>query len=213
MRGTLLKARGFKQLSQLLDSIQVNESQSLAQLMFRKFMVRRISCFKFSKLKRNQGIVKRNAHLQLFFPKQIISSDPQLEISAKICKTQAPLKIVPTDTVHNPHGYEIVWWQMTDKTVILAILKTFFYITKTLQTMKRRMDKNSSAKTQLQRIPVTGSNNSYPTRCCTWRTPGRMIHGNNLQEEASGTGINSGLLGILRMTLLRCLQSNFRYLL
>lgn len=76
-------------------------------------MVRRMSCFKFSKLKMNESIAKRNAHLQLFFPKQIISSDPKLGISAKICKTQAPLKIVPTDTVHNPHGYQIVWGQMT----------------------------------------------------------------------------------------------------
>lgn len=76
-------------------------------------MVRRISCLKFSKLKGNESTAKRNAHLKLLFPKQVISSDPQLEISAKICKTQAPLKIVPTDTVHNPHRYQIVWWQMT----------------------------------------------------------------------------------------------------
>lgn len=50
------------------------------------------------------------------------------------------------------------------KTVMLKILKTFCYITKTLQTMKRRMGKNSSAKTILQRIPITGSNNCYPRR-------------------------------------------------
>lgn len=64
-------------------------------------------------------------------------------------------------------------WQKT--------LWLFCYLTKRLQIrqMKRRMGKNSSTKAILQRILIAGNNDCHPTGNCTWRTPGRMMNGNN----------------------------------
>lgn len=106
-------------------------------------------------------------------------------ICAKICKTQAPLKIAPINTD--------VWYPRAQTAWVLNCLVSddrkncdcskpqnlLLLYWKTPNKTKRRMGKNSSAKWILRRIPVAGSNNYYPMGNCTWRTLGRMINGNN----------------------------------